>query len=102
MSASYFCWERFWVPRGTALNLIEGAYLPDPLDDWNQTLNPKVVPAAYFLDRPCVVLLGDAAMGKSTAVMEVERAAIDNRIRTSGGEPWHESLNRFSSESLLV
>src|SRR5215203_4020402 len=102
MPDTCFSWERFWVPRGKALHLIEGAYLPDPTDEWGKRLNPDVVPASYFEERPCVVLLGDAAMGKTTAVMQVERSVVDARIVTSGGEPVRESLGRFVSDTLLV
>lgn len=84
------------------MHLLEGAYLPDPTEEWSKRLNPEVVPASYFEDRPCVVLLGDAAMGKTTAMMQVERAAADARIVTSGGDPVRESLGRFGSDTLLV
>jgi hypothetical protein len=97
-----FNWERFWVPRGSSLNLLESAYLPDPTSEWGKRLNPGVVPSAYFEDRPCVILLGDAAMGKSTAVMQVERQGMDARIRAIGAEPIRESLGRFFSDTLLV
>ncbi len=97
-----FAWERFWVPRGERLTLHEGAYLPDPTTEWGTRLNPRVVPASYFDDRPCVVFLGDTAMGKTTAVMQVERQGTDSRIRAVGGVPLRERLGRFASDALLV
>jgi len=60
-------WKRFWCPQSDSIRL-NGGYLPDPDSDWGRACNPKLVNFEAIADLPCLVLLGEAGMGKTTAL----------------------------------
>ena len=77
-----FPWKRFWVPRGGAITLSFGGYLPDPDDPDEALLNPGVVPFEAFADTPCLALLGEPGIGKTYALnsLRQEDAGTDQAV----------------------
>ena len=67
-----FNWKRFWYPRGTSLNLVDGGYLPDPDSESTRFWNKNVVSFEEISGLRALVLLGDPGMGKSTIFSEQE------------------------------
>ncbi len=63
----YKSWKRFWYPRGKTINRDYGGYLPDPETEYGRFSNPDVVPFESIASMPCLVLLGEPGIGKSTA-----------------------------------
>lgn len=102
MLARPHAWERFWVPRGTRLALERDAFLPDPTTWDGQGLNPRLTTTPLLPDHPLVILLGETAMGKSTAVMRAERPSAERHIVERGGTSAWVPLGSFSSKDALV
>lgn len=68
MSKQPYNWQRYWSPRSESITLDWDGYLPDPTSDWGRTCNPKLVTLSEVAELPCLVLLGEAGMGKTTAL----------------------------------
>ncbi|MDX2212969.1 MAG: hypothetical protein SFY66_06740 [Oculatellaceae cyanobacterium bins.114] len=68
MSKQDYQWKRFWCPRSGNINLADGGYLSDPDAELGKTYNPDLVSLEAIADVPCLVLLGEAGMGKTTAI----------------------------------
>jgi hypothetical protein len=71
-------WKRFWVPFGEAIHCGPDGqnFLDDPEGDFGRHLNPNVRSLDELRDRPCLVLLGEPGMGK-TSTLEAERAGLE-------------------------
>ena len=62
-------WKRFWLPRSdAAIPLSEGGYFPDPDSEYARWLNPEATTFELIDQYPCLVLLGEPGIGKSTAM----------------------------------
>lgn len=59
-------WNRFWCPRGDTIHVTDDGYLVDPESGLGQYSNKQVLLLASMLAKPCLVLLGEAGIGKST------------------------------------
>lgn len=68
MSKQNYGWKRFWHPRSTSIKLDYSGYLPDPNSEGGRAYNPGIVSLTDLADLPCLVLLGEAGMGKTTAI----------------------------------
>jgi len=64
---SDYPWKRFWCPRGEVILLTDRGYLADP-DVGGPYSNPYLVPFETIAGNPCLVLLGEPGIGKSTAL----------------------------------
>jgi hypothetical protein len=68
-------WERFWMPAGGKLSLGMGGYMLDPRTTHGRALNAGFQGLSEHA-APCLVLLGEAGMGKSAVIeQECERLA---------------------------
>ena len=98
---AHFSWKRYWARREGKITLGDGGYLVDPEDKYGRLLNPDLVELTDLDATPCVVLLGEAGIGKSTAV-----ADDCDRLRRSASESGatfiHVDLREFGSEDRLV
>ena len=63
---SKYQWKRFWCPRDGSLSLADGGYLYDPDSTHGGLINPKLACLTAFADCPCLVMLGEPGIGKST------------------------------------
>ncbi len=82
MSKKDYKWKRFWCPRSGSINLADAGYLPEPSSDWGRACNPELVSFVEIVDLPCLVFLGEAGMGKTTA-MEVAHKQIYEQTKDS-------------------
>ena len=60
--------RRFWVPRDGSVNLADGGFLVDPDSEWAANTNQDAVPFESIAANPCLCLLGEPGIGKSTAL----------------------------------
>jgi hypothetical protein len=93
-------WKRFWCPRGASFT-GDGAYLFDPESEYGNAVNSDVVSFPQAAHLPCLVLLGDPGIGKSTTVTtELEALAIE--VERSGDVVLAIDLREYGDESRLV
>jgi len=68
-------WKRFLCPRGITPDFQDGGYLTDPIE--HKTYQPDIVSFSDIAAIPCIVLLGEAGIGK-TRVMASAKESSDN------------------------
>lgn len=94
-------WKRFWCPRDGSINLIDGGYLADPDGPYGNHLNPALRPFGEVSQLPCLALLGEPGIGK-TSTMQAERGAIDAAVLAEGGKTLWLDLRSCGSEGRVV
>jgi len=94
-------WKRFWYPRGENINLSDGGYLTDPDGPYSNQFSPDLRPFKALAELPCLVLLGEPGIGKSTT-MRAERNAVDDAVRAEGAKTMWLDLRSCGSEARLV
>lgn len=99
--AKNYNWKRFWSPRGGSINLDYGGYLADPEGPHGYSLNPTLSPFGEVSTFPCLALLGEPGIGK-TSTMESERSAIDDAILAQGGKTLWLDLRSCGSEGRVI
>ena len=83
MPSQDYKWKRFWYPPSVNLNFACGGYLCNPEEKWGHIYNPDLVTFDTISQKPCLVLLGEAGMGKTT---EAEQAHYQVIQRLNGSE----------------
>lgn len=92
-----FDWPRFWCPREGRFSLSDRGYLVDPTGDMGQYINKDVVGFNAFSEVACLVLLGEAGIGKSTAV----NAIASHLAAGTHGAVRQVDLGAYASEDRL-
>jgi hypothetical protein len=93
--ALLYNWKRFCYPRGTQLDLKDYGYLPDPESDDGRFDNPNIVSFESIANLPCLVLIGEGGIGKSTAIQDAF-----NQVPESEEKDLFELGNYGSDEAL--
>lgn len=89
-------WKRFWYPREKKISLADGGYLPDPDSKYGHYLSSGMVSFDSIVDNPCLVLLGEPGIGKSTAIVHASQQ-VDKT-----GEVWLKfDLGEYQSDTRL-
>src|SRR5258708_6772750 len=60
--------RRFWVRRDGTVNLADGGFLVDPDSEWAAFAKQDAVPFESIAAIPCLCLLGEPGIGKSTTL----------------------------------
>lgn len=99
VAAPISTWKRFWVPHDSIIRLDEDGYLVDPEAKYGDVLNPDAVPFSEIADTPCLVLLGEPGIGKTTAMREAATEA-----KASCPDHCHiwRDLNQYQTDIYLV
>src|SRR5215217_4236340 len=101
MRTKSYGWKRFWCPRDGSINLTNSGYLADPDEPYGNHFNPALHPFREVAKLPCLALLGEPGIGK-TSTMQVERAAIDATVLAEGGRTLWLDLRSCGSEDRLI
>ncbi|MGF9977357.1 NACHT domain-containing protein [Viridibacillus arvi] len=64
--ANYHAWKRYWYERGQQLPYKDGFFEPENISMFSDEFS--IVPIQEILNKPCLVLLGEAGLGKSTII----------------------------------
>jgi nucleoside phosphorylase len=94
-------WRRFWCSREGTYSLGDGGFLVDPETAYGRHVH-DVVAIERLEGAPCLVLLGEPGIGKSTVIrQEQQRLAADGThavlvdlSRASSGDLLHAALGR--------
>ncbi|MEA5567213.1 hypothetical protein [Anabaena sp. UHCC 0399] len=100
MPTQDYKFKRFWYPLSVTLKYTCGGYLCNPEEEWGHIYNPELLAFDTILEKPCLVLLGEAGMGKTTAA---EHAYFQISQRLSGSEDvclWFKLINYDSDKDL--
>ncbi|WKT74958.1 NACHT domain-containing protein [Lysinibacillus fusiformis] len=94
----YHDWERYWYKRGQQLPYKDGFFEPKNINIL--TDKPSIVSIQEILNNPCLVLLGEAGLGKSTIIDQIVtevKATLEESIQ----EILYCDLRLISSEGSL-
>lgn len=58
--------KRFWIPPDETIDVSDGGFLPDPKTRSTWSFHSPPVPFEAIEHIPCLILLGEPGMGKST------------------------------------
>lgn len=86
-------YKRFWCPREGKFSLSDFGFLYSPGSQYGRDLYPDVKTLTEISSIPCLVLLGEAGMGKSTAIEQAYQVA-----KTSGAKCLRFGLGDYSSD----
>lgn len=100
-SIQKFPWKRFWTPVEGVNSLIDDGFLLDPDDGANIWFQNDAVPFDQIDKYPCLALLGEPGIGKSTVVKEISDE-LGNKIHNSGDQIFYLNLNEFGDENRLL
>ena len=97
---NYYDWSRFWVQRGAKVDLIDG-FFHEPYSFVQQKSPLEVAKLEDLVIKiPCLVLLGEPGMGKTTELKR-EKRKIEDQIRAQGDEIIYFDLRDFQDASYL-
>lgn len=91
-------WERFWCLSDRSYSLADGGFLVDPDSSWGKSLNPFSVKFEQLSDIPCLILLGEPGMGKTSAL----KKAYSEFQQTGEKKVFWFDLRSYSSDDRLV
>lgn len=97
MAEVMYNWKRFWCSREGTLSLGDGGYLSDPDSEYAEYLNADVKAYSCIRSTPCLALLGEPGIGKSSAMEEIVQDA-----RADGVPFIHVNLREFGSEDRII
>ena len=100
MSDHLYNWKRFWCPREGSFSLGDSGYLTDPESKWGKELQPQVVAFDNIQTIPCLLLLGEPGIGKSSA-MESEQGSIASHAATEQAQFLWLDLRSYGDETRL-
>jgi hypothetical protein len=101
MARNLYDWKRFWCPREGRFDLADRGFLVDPEDALAWFGRSDVVSFESIADAPCVVLLGEPGIGKSTA-LELECRAIEKKLAGTGDVLLRVDLREFQTDQRLA
>ena len=101
MPLRIYNWKRFWCTRTGRLNLSDSGYLFDPESEFGNIYNPDVFPFETIAKFPCLGLLGEPGIGKSTT-MWTQKRIIDAQVTEAGDASQWVDLRAFQTDARLV
>lgn len=93
-------WKRLWCPREGRVIQSDRGYLLDPDSQLGRIQNPDVVSFESIGHLPCLILLGEPGIGKTTAMNEARRA-LDSDQENAGDQFLWLDLADYGSEQRL-
>jgi len=91
-------WKRFWVERGES-PVLDGPYLFDPDDDYAWAYSSKAVSMEALSSKQGLILLGEAGMGKSHALLD-DYKRCQAQVESTNDVLQHLNLNEFGAGDL--
>jgi len=101
MSEQQYPWKRFWCDREDRFDLDQSGYLGDPEEEFAFTYRKNVHTLEQIGEKPCLVLLGEPGIGKSTE-LRAEYRRIHDISDTSKNVFLFKDLNQYGDEDRLI
>src|SRR5947209_2834414 len=101
MSVQNYNWKRYWVPRGSAISLLDRGYLYPPDSEWGHIHNPGLVSFEAISIKPCLALLGEPGLGKSHT-LNAAYTATKASIEIGGGKALWVDLGAYVTDLGLL
>lgn len=92
--------QRFWCSTTGNLNFDFSGFLYNPESEYGNSYNPDVVKFDAISDIPCLVLLGEAGIGKTTATKQ-EYKKVERQLQQSEDDCLWFSLGDYGSDDSL-
>jgi predicted NACHT family NTPase len=100
MPSQEYNWKRFWCPTTGSLNFDYSPFLYNPESEHGHLINPDVVSFEKISNIPCLILLGEAGIGKTTAI-EQEYKKLKHQLELSEDDCSWFRLGDYDSEDNL-
>src|SRR3712207_934409 len=100
MASAMYDWQRFWSHRDDNIALTDEGYLEDPSPRWGYSNNPAAMPFQALAGIPCLVLLGEPGIGKTTELNHLVEQLQAQGV-AGGGKALHLRLGDFQSDGEL-
>jgi len=101
MVSCKYPWKRFWCPSSGSFSLADDGYLVDPEGGYAKAVGSDVIPFQNIADVPCLTLLGEPGIGKSTAI-EQDYRFVQAQVAADGDATFFSDLGEYGDESRLV
>ena len=67
-------WKRFLYPRLSTIKFFDdNGFLDDPDTEWGRAVNPDLVSSENIAEIPCLIILGEAGIGKTHVMNELKK-----------------------------
>ena len=99
MTRQDFDWQRFWCPTTGNLNFDFSGFLYNPELKYGSSYNPDIVKFDAISDIPCLVLLGEAGIGKTTATKQ-EYKRVEHQLQQSEDDCLWFSLGDYDKSEI--
>jgi predicted NACHT family NTPase len=100
MQRQDYNWQRFWCPTTGNLNLDYSGFLYDPESKYGNAYNPDLVKFDAISDVPCLILLGEAGIGKTIATKQ-EYEKVEAKLQRLQDDCLWFSLGDYGSDDSL-
>jgi len=74
--------ERFLSPYGKEINLADNGFLPDPKGEYTKYYNEFLVTFDELEKEPCLVILGEPGIGKTTLLKSEYKRLSESGVKT--------------------
>jgi predicted NACHT family NTPase len=95
-------WQRFWCPVGSKVPLDPQGYLPDLSLPGAEYWLPETKTIDALERYPCLVLLGEPGIGKSTAIGGDTCGTSDSKDTKTGDFTLHRDLKAYQTDFSLI
>ncbi len=96
MGSVHYSWKRFWCPRQGVVGLSDDGFLYDPESDSFKYINSNVVSFESISSTPCLVLLGEPGIGKSTTLLD------ESKLLEQSQKCFYKNLGTYGGETRLI
>jgi predicted ATPase len=93
-----FPWKRFWCSRTGTISLNDNGFLLDPESEYAHYYHKDVVAFEKIQKTPCLVLLGEPGVGKTTT-LNSEIKILSDQLVGKTDVLFHKNLNEYGDES---
>ena len=101
MITQFFPWKRFWCSRTGTISMTDKGFFLDPESEYAHYHHKGVVSFEEIKKTPCLILLGEPGIGKSTTINS-EILTLKNQILESDYELFYKNLNEYGDENRII